>query len=206
MRLLAATAGDDAQGRLTEAEEVVGEITVGGTISFILFVGLFGGVLLGAIYLLLRKWLPPRRWGALTVALLFGVVASTRLEPLRPDNEDFDLVGPAWLAVATFLGLGALTMLTMGAVAGRISRSLPLVEKRVGAILPYLPALLVLPAGSLLAPAVVAAAVGLVVLRRAEVRRLWAHPRVLLAGRLAIALVVVAYLPSFVRDVADILG
>ncbi len=34
MRLLAATAGDGAQGRETEAEEIVGRITTGGSIGF----------------------------------------------------------------------------------------------------------------------------------------------------------------------------
>ena len=36
MRLLAATAGEGAQGRETEAEEIVGQITTGGTIEFVL--------------------------------------------------------------------------------------------------------------------------------------------------------------------------
>ena len=36
MRLLAVTAGDDAQGRLTEADEVVGEIDLGGTVALVL--------------------------------------------------------------------------------------------------------------------------------------------------------------------------
>ena len=44
MRLLAVTAGDRAQGRITEADEVVGEVTVGGTIGFIVFGGLFAGL------------------------------------------------------------------------------------------------------------------------------------------------------------------
>ena len=44
MRLLAVTAGDDAQGRITEAREVVGDITLDGTIGFVLFNGIFGGV------------------------------------------------------------------------------------------------------------------------------------------------------------------
>lgn len=43
MRLLAATAGDAAQGRRTEAEEIVGRITTGGSIGFIVFTGLFFG-------------------------------------------------------------------------------------------------------------------------------------------------------------------
>ena len=40
MRLMAVTAGDGAQGRITEADEVVGEITVGGTVGFVVFGGL----------------------------------------------------------------------------------------------------------------------------------------------------------------------
>ena len=35
MRLLAATAGDGAQGAITEAEEVVGDISLGGTIGLL---------------------------------------------------------------------------------------------------------------------------------------------------------------------------
>ena len=206
MRLLAVTAGDDAQGRVTEAEEVVGAITVDGTIGLVLFAGLFGGIVLAALALVLRKWLPPTRWGALTVALVFGVLSSTRLEPLRPDNPDFRIVGPAWLAVTTFLALGVLTMLTMTAAAARLSRSLPQVEMRVGAIAPYAILVIVLPLGSILAPAVLGTIVGVLLLRRADFRRVWADRRVLLAGRVAIAAVVLALLPAFVGDVADILG
>jgi hypothetical protein len=61
MRLLAVTAGADAQGRVTEAEEIVGRITVDGTIGFVVFTGLFVGLPSAAGYLLLRRWLPPGR-------------------------------------------------------------------------------------------------------------------------------------------------
>lgn len=206
MRLLAVTAGDEAQGRVTEAEEIVGEITVDGTIGFIVFVGLFGGVVLAGLYLLLRKWLPPTRWGALTVALVFAVLSSTRLEPLRPDNPDFEIVGPAWLAVSTFLALGALTMLTMAAVVGRLSALLPMVEARVGAVVPYAILVVVMPAATVVGPAVLGTAIGLVLLARPEFRRLWSDRRVLLGGRLAIAAIVLVFLPSFVGDLAAILG
>src|SRR6266704_1545151 len=63
MRLLAVTAGADAQGRITEAEEVVGRITVDGTLGFVVFTGLFFGTVSGAAYLLLRRWLPAGRAG-----------------------------------------------------------------------------------------------------------------------------------------------
>lgn len=205
MRLLAVTADDQAQGRRTEAEEIVGAITVDGTIGFVVFAGLFGGILLAALYVLLRKWLPPRRWGALTVGVVFTVLFSTRFEPLRPLNADFVLVGPPWLAVSTFVAVGALTVLTMGAVAGRVSRSLPLVETRVGALAPYAVLIVLSPAAAIVAPAAVATGIGIVLLSRPDVRRLWSNPRVVLAGRLLIAAVVLAFLPSFVRDIAYIL-
>lgn len=54
MRILGATSGDDAQGRRTEAEELVGEITLGGTLGFIVFVGIFGGLICAFGYLLAR--------------------------------------------------------------------------------------------------------------------------------------------------------
>jgi hypothetical protein len=47
MRLLAVTAGPDAQGRITEAEQLVGRITVGGTLGFIVFTALFFGLASG---------------------------------------------------------------------------------------------------------------------------------------------------------------
>lgn len=206
MRLLAVTAGDPAQGRVTEAEAIVGAITVEGTIGLVVFVGLFGGVLLAGLHGLLRKWLPPTRWGALTVAVLFGVLFATQTDPLRPENPDFDLVGPGWVSVVSFLALGALTMLTMAAVAGRLARSMPLLDARARSILPYLVLVPLVAAGTLVAPALLVAAVGLALLQWDGFRRVWANRRVLLAGRVAIAGLVLALAPGFVGDLASILG
>jgi hypothetical protein len=105
MRLLAVTAGADAQGQITEAEEIVGRITVDGTIGFVVFTGLFFGPVSGAAYLLLRRWLPAGRAGGLAFGALLLVVAGTRLEPLRRSNPDFDLVGPGWVSVVAFMVL-----------------------------------------------------------------------------------------------------
>jgi hypothetical protein len=205
MRLLAVTAGDAAQGKVTEAEEIVGRTTVGGSIGFVLFVGLFGAFFLGALYGICRKWLPPARRGAAIVALLAGVLIATRIDPLRPDNPDFDLVGPGWLAVVTFVGLGVLTILTFAAVAGRVAQGLPLVNRRIGAIAAHAPLVLMIPAISLFAFVVLAAIVGVGLLCVPTFRRLWASDRVLLGGRLVIGGVMLAFLPGFVGDLAAIL-
>src|SRR5215204_3174458 len=49
MRLLAVTAGADAQGRITEAEELVGRITVDGTLGFVIFTALLFGLASGLV-------------------------------------------------------------------------------------------------------------------------------------------------------------
>jgi hypothetical protein len=95
MRLLAVTAGDDAQGRITEADEVVGRIELDGTIGLYIFGGILPGLLSGAIYVLIRRWLPGGRLGGVAFGSLHLVIAATRIDPLRPENPDFDLVGPA---------------------------------------------------------------------------------------------------------------
>jgi hypothetical protein len=101
MRLLAVTAGPDAQGRITEAEQVVGRISLDGTLGFI-FTGLFIGAVSEAACLLVRRWLPAGRVGGVAFGVLLLVLAGTRVEPLRPGNLDFDLVGPGWVSVAAF--------------------------------------------------------------------------------------------------------
>ena len=206
MRLLAVTADEQAQGRRTEAEEIVGVITTDGTIGFVVFVGLFGAVILAVLFVLLRKWLPPRRWGALCVGVVFAVLFSTRLEPLRPLNADFVLVGPPWLAVTSFLAVGALTLLTMAAVAGRVSRVLPLVGARPATLAPYGALVVLGPAATVVLPAVVLTGVGIALLQRPGFRRWWTtDPRVLRVGRVLIAAIVLFYAPSFVDDIAYIL-
>src|SRR5687768_11571007 len=89
MRLLAVTAGDGAQGAITEAEEVVGRINLDGTIGLWIFGGILPGLLSGVVYVLLRRWLPSGRLGGVAFGALHLVVAATRVDPLRPDNPDF---------------------------------------------------------------------------------------------------------------------
>ncbi|MDQ4088926.1 MAG: hypothetical protein M3163_01245 [Actinomycetota bacterium] len=105
MRMLTATAGDAAQGRVTEADEVVGRISAEGTISFIIFTALLLGAPTGALYLLVRRWLPRGRLGGVAYGGLLLVLAGTRVEPLRAENPDFDIVGPGWLSMVAFTAL-----------------------------------------------------------------------------------------------------
>ncbi|HEX4906861.1 MAG TPA: hypothetical protein VFU93_15515 [Acidimicrobiales bacterium] len=205
MRLLAVTAGDDAQGRITEADEVVGEISVGGTIGFVVFGGLFAGLVAAVIYLAFRRWLPSGRLGALALAGLLLVSLGTQVEPLRSDNPDFDLVGPDWLAESVFTALAVLHTFVLFAVMARVSRSLPLFDGTRRIALAYLPLVLLLPTAVIGTAVVVVLMVGAAVSTRPAVRGVWADPRLLVAGRGVIALAALVALPSFVTTIADIL-
>ena len=96
MRLLAATSLDSVQGRLTEAEENVGVVTVDGTIGFVLFVGLFGGLVSLGMFVLLRRWLPERSVTAGLFAAGIGSGIFGRSSGLvNPDNPDFVILSPS---------------------------------------------------------------------------------------------------------------
>ena len=120
MRLLAATSGRAVQGRLTEAGERVGEITTDGTIGFLLFVGIGGGLATALGFLLVRRWLPRRAGPAGLVAgmLLIGTLGVS--DPFSPDNVDFAILRPTWLAIVAVAGTGLLFATTYTAVAARL--------------------------------------------------------------------------------------
>jgi hypothetical protein len=100
MRVLALVDAD-ARGTVTEAGNRVGEITAGGTLALILFVGIPAGVAAGLIVFLVRRWLPSRlvwRGPALSLVLL-ALLGGTVIDA---DNIDFRLLEPSGLAVALF--------------------------------------------------------------------------------------------------------
>ena len=106
MRVIGATSDEAAaQRRLTEAGEVVGVVTGGGTAFFVLFgagIGLLGGI----GYFLLRPWLPNRSVAAGLAAAGIGAgVLARPIDVLNPESVDFEILGPRWLAVAMALTL-----------------------------------------------------------------------------------------------------
>ncbi|GJM37789.1 MAG: hypothetical protein DHS20C19_11560 [Acidimicrobiales bacterium] len=98
MRVLAATS-PDATGRLTDADEIVGEVSGGGT-GFLLAAGTFIGVVGAVGYLGVRRLLPARSLVAGLVGM--GIAGGLLARPsalLDPDNRDFAILEPRWLAV-----------------------------------------------------------------------------------------------------------
>lgn len=208
MRLLAVTGGDDAQGRVTEADEVIGDIDLGGTIGLIVFGGVLTGVGSGLLYVLIRRWLPAGRTGGAVFGLLHLVVAATRADPLRPGNPDFDLVGPGWLAVLTFGVAAVLHGLAVRAFVDRCSAAwapdgVPGSTGWVRRLLPVPPTLVMLP---FLAPVVVLGALPAVLALRSDgLRAAAARPVWLRAGRLVLLTAALVLLPWTLLDVVEVL-
>lgn len=134
MRILAATSGDGAQGQLTEANEVVGKITTGGTISIVIFVGLLGGLLAAAAFVLVRRWLPATAAPAGLVAgiLLLGTIGVS--DAMSPDNVDFAILRPTWLAVTLIVVVALLFGVTFTALAARLDSGIATLDRRPSSI------------------------------------------------------------------------
>jgi len=134
------------------------------------------------------------------------VVAGTRLEPLRRSNPDFDLVGPGWLSVTAFALLVLFHGMLVAALAGRLSRAVPLLAAEPLALAAHAPLLLLL----LLPPVVgVLAVVGVVIVLVSRVPPMAATTnahRGVVIGRVALVLGGLAALPGFAAAVVDILG
>jgi hypothetical protein len=93
----------------------------------------------------------------------------------------------------------------VAALAGRLSRAVPLLAPTAPAVAAHLP-LLLLALGSV---ALVAAAVGAVAVLASQlppVVAAWRDARTLTAGRAVLALVALVAVPSFASAVVDILG
>lgn len=125
MRILAATSGDEAKGLLTDADEAVVEVTIGGTLGLVLFVGVVGGALGGLLYAGVGRWLPSSVWLA---GIVFGtllLVVFARLDPLSPENRDFTILHPTWRAVLLVAALLPLFGMTVAAFVERLDQSWP---------------------------------------------------------------------------------
>jgi hypothetical protein len=207
MRLLAVTSDDAFQGALTEAEQRVGEITVDGTLAFVFFTGVFGGVAATVLYLLVRRFLPGGPWGGVVFGLGLLVVFGATLDPLRRANPDFDIIGPGWLSVLSFTALAVAFGVALQGWAARLSSWLPLPAANRSTVLRYLPVILIAVLGYLLT--IVLAVIGVIVVLT---RVLWSplaelvHTRGWIrGGRIVTGVVVVACMPILLVSAVDII-
>lgn len=206
MRILAAVAPEASDGRITEADEVVGEIAIDGTIGFVLFNGIFGGLLVATAWLVVRRAMPPRRAGGLAYGATLLVVLGTTIDPLREDNPDFDLV-PGTTSVLVFAALALLSAVAMQGITVRLSEWLPPLEAQRRVIARYaLPLTVTALVFPLLLGATAALALGMLVTRSPALVRAKQSARYVLALRAVVTVVVLASLPGAVASIADIVG
>ena len=101
---LAALAAPEARGMLTENGNVVGEITLQGTIALMIIAGLSSTVFGAGAFVVTRPWLPRR---TVPRGLLFGVFLLALAGPAVIDarNADFVILGDRLLNVAMFSSL-----------------------------------------------------------------------------------------------------
>jgi hypothetical protein len=119
MRIIA-LANPDSDGAFTDAEATVGEITFDGTMNLILL-GTIAGVMGGAAYLGVRRWLPgPASWKGLA----YGVVSLLTVGQLLFDthNADFQIFEPVVMVIALFSVLFLVNGLIVGALVDRFHR------------------------------------------------------------------------------------
>ena len=146
MRVLAATSSDDVQGLRTEADEIVGQVSVGGSVFLILIVGIGGAVIGLALFSAFRRWLPDRSLAAGLVGVSIG--AGLLVRPaglLSSTNTDFTLLTPVALAVAFCLATLALFGATFGVLVDRLAARWPRPGWSVQGVVSVLPFAVLLP-------------------------------------------------------------
>lgn len=163
MRVLAATSSDDVQGLRTEADEIVGEVSLGGSVFLIVVVGIGAAVIGLALFSVLRRWLPDRSLAAGLVGVSIG--AGLLVRPaglLSSTNNDFALLTPVALAVAFCLATLALFGATFGVLVDRLAARWPRPGWSAQGVVSVLPFAVLLPSPPLLVAVVIGVLAGTV--------------------------------------------
>jgi hypothetical protein len=104
MRISGIAAGPALVGVSTANGERVGDITFGGSLAVVIFVGVPAGVVGGILYAIVEPWLRRARpWHGLAYGA--GLLLATGFIVLDPSNFDFTRFGPPLLNVAMFAAL-----------------------------------------------------------------------------------------------------
>lgn len=165
-----------------------------------LVAGLVAGFLGAFAYTLARRWLPSGWWTGPVFGLFLLVVFGPVMAPLHSNNPDFAILGPNWLAVLLFTVLAIIHGSLVVAVARWASHQVPALSARtLPAYLPLLVAIVFYPAGVLLVPGAIVAAVAALALPPG--RRITVSPW---AGRAVLVVVAMLALPAFILSVTEI--
>lgn len=147
----------DATGQFTENGNVIGDITIGGTLGLILFGGMFFGLGGSVIWVVVQPWIPGGRW---TRALLAApvAVALTGIGLIQGFNPDFAILRHDRVVVGLLVALVALAGASISVVDSWLETRLPPAGSSAGADSGYLA--LAVAGGALMLPPVVLAYLG----------------------------------------------
>lgn len=163
MRILAVTSSDDVQGLRTEADEIIGEVNLGGSLFLIVAVGIGAGALGLALFSVLRRWLPDRSLAAGLIGVSIGAGLLVRpADLLSSTNTDFTLLTPVALAVALCLATLVLFGATFGVLVDHLAARWPQPGWSVRGVVSVLPFAILLLSPPLLVAAVIGVLVGTV--------------------------------------------
>ncbi len=121
---IAALINPAATAELTGNGEVVGAITLNGTLALILFSGLGFGLAAGVVWVIVSPWIPGVGLGRRLLAAVV-VVGLGGMFLVRPGNRDFDILGPDPVILALLLGLVAVMGAAIAWLDGPLDRALP---------------------------------------------------------------------------------
>ncbi|MFP5341403.1 MAG: hypothetical protein ACLGIJ_00560 [Candidatus Limnocylindria bacterium] len=122
---LAALLVPGADGAVTENGNRVGDITLEGTLALIIFIGLFFGVAVGALWVTIRAFLPRSAMARAAVSVPIALALGTS-GLIDPRNRDFAILGNDPLVVASLVILvglfGPALVLVEGWLEPRLAR------------------------------------------------------------------------------------
>jgi hypothetical protein len=121
---ISALLNPEMRGVLTDNENVIGDITVGGTIGLVAFIGIIVGLAIGLFWVLIRDWLPSQLLlRALLAGLLAALIGGAGI--VDSDNEDFHRLEPVFVHIVMFLAIVMLAGVATALLDHLLQRHLP---------------------------------------------------------------------------------
>ena len=114
----------DAAGRFTENGNVIGEITLGGTLGLVLLAGLFFGLAGAVVWVVVRPWIPGGR-GVRALLAAPVAVALSGVALINGFNPDFAILRHDRVVVAMLVALVALAGASISLIDGWLDARLP---------------------------------------------------------------------------------
>jgi len=123
MRLIALLI-PESTGSFTENGNRIGDITLGGTFALVLFGGVFAGIFLATIWVVVSPWLP-RSLGLRVLAAIPLAIGLGAFGVIQGNNPDFVVLGYEPGVIVVLLGLVGLVGVSMAVVDAWLDRHLP---------------------------------------------------------------------------------